>query len=249
MSLQRRLVAAMAILLVVGLVVADVVTYVSVRSFLYGRADATLASSETLAFNYAVYSAERHAALGQADLSRHVSPDVYVVITDPKGKMRGQPPLGVAGPARSGADPDRIDPRPAGAQRDRALLRPLRRHVPPQSRRRGGGEHAAIRTASTGRWRSTVPQGTMYLALSLNPTNDTLASLRRIELLASLAVVVIMGVLALWIVRRDLRPLRQMAETADAIASGDLGRRVPQEAADHRGGPARHRPQRDAHPD
>ena len=94
-----------------------------------------------------------------------------------------------------------------------------------------------------------VPQGTMYLALSLNPTNDTLASLRRVELLASLAVLVIMGVLALWLVRRDLRPLRKMAETADAIASGDLGRRVPQEAADHRGRPPRHRPQRDAHPD
>jgi two-component system OmpR family sensor kinase len=69
----------------------------------------------------------------------------------------------------------------------------------------------------------------MYVALSLNPTNDTLGSLRRVELLASIAVLLIMGTLALWLIRRDLRPLRQMAETADAIASGDLGRRVPQE--------------------
>jgi HAMP domain-containing protein len=65
----------------------------------------------------------------------------------------------------------------------------------------------------------------------LNPTNDTLASLRRIELLASLAVLLIMGALALWLVRRGLRPLRQMAETADAIASGDLTRRVPEETS------------------
>jgi two-component system OmpR family sensor kinase len=37
-----------------------------------------------------------------------------------------------------------------------------------------------------------------------------------------------MGVLALVVVRRGLRPLRQMAGTADAIASGDLARRVPE---------------------
>jgi two-component system OmpR family sensor kinase len=40
-----------------------------------------------------------------------------------------------------------------------------------------------------------------------------------------------MGVLVMIVVRRGLRPLRQMAGTADAIASGDLTRRVPEERA------------------
>jgi two-component system OmpR family sensor kinase len=74
----------------------------------------------------------------------------------------------------------------------------------------------------------TVPQGTLVTALSLNPTNDTLASLRRVELVASLAILVGMGALVMVVVRRGLRPLRQMAGTADAIASGDLTRRVPE---------------------
>jgi two-component system OmpR family sensor kinase len=39
---------------------------------------------------------------------------------------------------------------------------------------------------------------------------------------------VAMGLLVLVVVRRGLRPLRQMAGTADAIASGDLTRRVPE---------------------
>jgi two-component system OmpR family sensor kinase len=73
-----------------------------------------------------------------------------------------------------------------------------------------------------------VPQGTLITAISLNPTNDTLSSLRRNELLVSLAVVLVMGLLALLVVRRGLRPLREMASTADAIASGDLTRRVPE---------------------
>ena len=87
MSLQRRLVAVMSILLVVGLVVADVVTYVSVRSFLYGRADDTLASSEALAFNYVAFATEKKTTLSASDLSRHVSPDVYVLIISQKGKV------------------------------------------------------------------------------------------------------------------------------------------------------------------
>ena len=72
----------------------------------------------------------------------------------------------------------------------------------------------------------TVPQGTLVTSISLNPTNDTLNSLRRVEFVASLAVLLAMGVLVLVVVRRGLRPLRLMAGTADAIASGDLTRRV-----------------------
>ena len=66
MSLQRRLVAIVALLLVVGLVVADVVTYASVHSFLYGQADNTLAQNESLGFNYVTYAAEPRPA-GQPD--------------------------------------------------------------------------------------------------------------------------------------------------------------------------------------
>jgi len=64
----------------------------------------------------------------------------------------------------------------------------------------------------------------MYIALSLNPTNDTLASLRRIEGLATLAVLASWWA-ALWLIGAACA-LAQKAETADAIASGDLARRV-----------------------
>ena len=50
----------MALLLVVGLLAADVVTYASVRSFLYGQADNTLAQNEALGFNYLTFAAGRH---------------------------------------------------------------------------------------------------------------------------------------------------------------------------------------------
>ena len=56
-----------------------------------------------------------------------------------------------------------------------------------------------------GRYRTvavSVPQGTLITSISLNPTNDTLASLRRVELTASLAVLLAMGLLVLLVVRR-----------------------------------------------
>jgi two-component system, OmpR family, sensor kinase len=228
MSLQRRLVAVMSVLLVLGLVVADVVTYVSVRSFLYGRADDTLASSEALAFNYVAFATERQAPLSAADLSRHVSTDVYVLIVNHAGKVLVRRPSG---------SPNRPDPKPKVSSaipvqpspdinsrfgRYAGTFRPDPNAVVVGSTGDPDGEYRALAVE--------VPQGTMFVALSLNPTNDTLGSLRRVELSASLAVLAIMVIVALWLIRRGLRPLRKMAQTADAIASGDLSRRVPQEA-------------------
>ncbi len=86
-----------------------------------------------------------------------------------------------------------------------------------------GDPDGAYRTVAV-----TVPEGTLVTSVSLNPTNDTLNSLRKVEFSASLAILLAMGVLVLLVVRRGLRPLRQMATTADAIASGDLTRRVPE---------------------
>jgi two-component system, OmpR family, sensor kinase len=224
-SLHRRLVALMAILLIAGLVAADIATYASVRSFLYGRADDQLASSEGLAFNYLTFASSHKNPVTAADLSRHVSPDVYVIVIDAKGHTVVQRPSGSPlhpDPAplltrsirvQSGIDNDNDHfGRSAGA------YRPDPNAVVVGAK---GDRDAQYRAVAV-----EVPQGTLVSALSLNPTLDTLASLRRVELLASLAVILSIGILAFGVVRRGLRPLRNMAETADAIASGDLTRRV-----------------------
>src|SRR5271170_2487281 len=87
MSLQKRLVAVVALLLVVGLLVADLVTYAEVRSVLYGQADSTLAQNESLGFQYLTYAAQREIPVNQANLSRRVSADVYVQLLDHAGHV------------------------------------------------------------------------------------------------------------------------------------------------------------------
>ncbi|HXY27817.1 MAG TPA: HAMP domain-containing sensor histidine kinase [Acidimicrobiales bacterium] len=227
MSLQKRLVALVALLLVVGLLVADVVIYASVRSFLYGQADNTLVQNEALGFEYLNYADDRGIQVTEADLSHHVSPEVYVTLLGRDGRVILRRPSG---------PPTQPDPAPVltGDLPVQQVPDIARHHVG----RYAGSFHPdpdAVVLRSTGdpdgQYRTlavTVPQGTLVTSLSLNPTNDTLASLRRVELLASLAILVAMGALVLVVVRRGLRPLRQMAGTANAIASGDLTRRVPE---------------------
>jgi two-component system, OmpR family, sensor kinase len=227
MSLQQRLVAAVALLLVVGLAVVDLVTYTSVHSFLYGQADDTLDQQEALAFNYLQIAAVRHEHVTRAELSHRVGTNVYLILLDPQGHVAVESPSG---------SPSKPDPAPV-------LTHSMPVQQVPDLYRRHPGRSAgtfrpdpnsvtlAARGDPDGQYRAvavTVPQGTLVTALSLDSTNDTLNSLRRVELVASLAILVAMGALVLLVVRRGLRPLRQMAGTADAIASGDLTRRVPE---------------------
>ncbi|HVA09217.1 MAG TPA: HAMP domain-containing sensor histidine kinase [Acidimicrobiales bacterium] len=228
MRLHRRLVAVMALMLVAGLIVANIATYESVRSFLYGRADETLDSSETLAFTFLGFAGQKHLSVTSSELDRRVNPDVYVLLLDPHGGVIARRPSG--SPTRPDPEPlfsrtVPVEQVPAGTYRHfgrhAGTFRPDPNSVIVGSHGDPNGQYRVVAV--------TVPQGILVTGLSLNPTNDTLASLRRIELLASLGVVLVMGALALWVVRRGLRPLRDMATTADAIASGDLTRRVPEE--------------------
>jgi two-component system OmpR family sensor kinase len=231
MSLQKRLVAVVALLLVIGLLVADVVTYASVRSVLFGRADSTLAQSEGLAFNYLEFASSRQLPVSVPALSRRVSTDVYVIVLNRKGQVLLRRPSGSA--TRPDPAPKLIKGIPVQQVPD--IYRNNSVHAGRYAGTFRPDPDAVVLGAAgdaDGQYRTiavTVPQGTLITSLSLNPTNDTLNSLRKVELLATLAVLLAMGVLVMVVVRRGLRPLRQMAGTADAIASGDLTRRVPEE--------------------
>ncbi|HEY6471423.1 MAG TPA: HAMP domain-containing sensor histidine kinase [Acidimicrobiales bacterium] len=240
MSLQKRLVALTALLLVIGLAVADVVIYASVHSYLYGQVDSTLAQDEALAFNYLTFTyahslsataAHPAVPLSESALSRRVSTDVYVIVVNHQGQVILRRPSG---------SPTHPDPAPVLTKGIPVQQVPelYRRHGVAAGRYAGtfhpdpnavvvgarGDNDGAYRTIAV-----SVPQGTLITSLSLNPTTSTMASLRNVEIVATLAVLLAMGVLVMVVVRRGLRPLRHMAETADAIASGDLTRRVPEE--------------------
>jgi two-component system OmpR family sensor kinase len=213
LSLRARLVLGVLVLAAVGLAAADVATYRSLRSFLVDRVDRTLAAdSRTLPrelFSGDEPEGDRGPAFGASD--------VVVQLRTPAGKVlydSGVPHFpGTTAPPGPEL-PATIDfgggSRP-GTERVRYLT------VPASS----GGDRYRVR-ASTDAGETAV----LVLATSLADVDDTLHRLLLIELLVTGAVLGGIVLLGLWIVRLGLRPLEAMGRTADAIAAGDLSRRV-----------------------
>jgi two-component system OmpR family sensor kinase len=69
--------------------------------------------------------------------------------------------------------------------------------------------------------------GAIVVAASLSPIRDTLRHLLAVELAVGLGVLALTGGLGLALARQATRPLEEIAATADAIAAGEMDRRVP----------------------
>jgi two-component system, OmpR family, sensor kinase len=68
--------------------------------------------------------------------------------------------------------------------------------------------------------------GAIVVAVPLTELDSTLQQLLLVEVIVSLSLLVSLGALTWIMVRRDLRPLDEMARTAGAVAGGDLSQRV-----------------------
>ena len=102
-----------------------------------------------------------------------------------------------------------------------------------------GRAHAAARTheaftvsgESGGRYRVVAfPERTgltVVMALPLNDVDDAVGRLIAVEVAATTFVLTVLGLVAWWVIRLGVRPIKQMTETASAIAAGELSHRVP----------------------
>jgi len=80
------------------------------------------------------------------------------------------------------------------------------------------------------RFADTGDDGFLVVASDLGDVDATVSRLVNIDLAAGLIVLVALAAAGYGMVRVSLRPLRDIERTAAAIASGDLARRVPEEA-------------------
>ena len=82
-------------------------------------------------------------------------------------------------------------------------------------------------------WRVLMQQlpeggGTVVFAIDASSVYTTIGKLATIDLLVSLAVIALIGILGIGLIRASLRALTDVEQTAGAIAAGDLSRRVPE---------------------
>jgi two-component system, OmpR family, sensor kinase len=204
MSLRTRLLGALALLATIGLVVAGVVTYAELRSFLLSRVDQQLGgSARVLTRDFDPRTLGNLATL---------APGTYIEIRRPDGSRYGSP----ISLTRPGDEP--LDPKLP------RTLRPLGDQSPFASR------FFDVPGAMGGRFRvreSNLPGGyTLVVASSLKSVSDTLDRLLLIELLVAGGVVLGLLLLGFWLVRLGLRPLNEIEATAAQIAAGDYTQRV-----------------------
>jgi two-component system OmpR family sensor kinase len=231
MTLRRRLVATMVVVVAVGLVAVDVSTLASLRSFLVGRVDSQLTTATQQVASLVARSQDRGRPVTLSEVQQRVSPDVYVEILGPTGAPLLVRPSG----SRLPADPAPFLPRPLPVHplsrsfdfdSSTVIYRPQASaltvgsvHADPAGRHPAAGPQYRLLATS-------LPGRTLVVATRLDSVSATLSSLTAIEVGLTLGLLVLLMVLITFIVRRGLRPLEDMSSEADAIAEGDLTRRV-----------------------
>jgi len=243
LTLRLRLLVLLVVIVAAGLLISDVVTYTSLRAFLTQQVDKQLLGSTfpvERALRAATASSSAPSTGGAAGVlpADHPaggtqSPSYHPGAGSPQSSIRDVLiPPGTYGELRSAAGKviahvffDYGGTAPPAPRIPAALpgsgsasggvfffsARPLEGG--------GGGYRVVARSLPHGR-------GTIVVAQPLTNLQGTLRRLLLIEVVVSALLLAVLGGVSWLMVRRDLRPLEEMATTAGAIASGDLSLRV-----------------------
>ena len=88
---------------------------------------------------------------------------------------------------------------------------------------------------STSRWRVRASEASNGLvtvvAMPLDSVDAAIDDLVTLELVAGAIIFGALALVAFWVIRLGVNPIRRMTDTASAIAAGDLTRRVPESAS------------------
>jgi two-component system OmpR family sensor kinase len=71
-------------------------------------------------------------------------------------------------------------------------------------------------------------QGTIVVGIDVTSLYRTIGELTTIDVIISCSLLLVLAVVGIAVIRRSMRPLRDIERTAEAIAAGDLGLRVPE---------------------
>ncbi|MEU7877704.1 sensor histidine kinase [Microbispora bryophytorum] len=235
LSLRGRLLLTTMALLTAGLAVSGAVAVATLRAHLIERVDRQLTPMATVlaripALLVAGPAAPQSRQLLGALPGMDLIDQVYVAYLRADGTVEQE---GDPWP-RDGEQDSQPDGQPDG-QRGEGLSLP--RLDTAAVERRAGRPFDA--TGPGGRWRvvavprpasATTPaaaSGSVVVAASLGGVRSTVGRLTTVCAATAAALVTSLAVIGWFAVRRGLRPLRRIEETAAAIAGGDLSRRVP----------------------
>ena len=214
MSLRTRLLLALLTVVAAGMVVAGLATYLSLRGFLLERVDAQLRAA-TVPTAMALANGSLNGlpvGPGGSPGDANLPPGTYGQLRDTVGNVLNA--ISFTYGQQDQPTPVLPDPLPSLTSGGESVF---------SAKSTAGGQSAGFRVLVQDA--PTVGR-VLIVAIPLNETRQTLGRLVVIEIVVSLVVLAALAAAAWLIIKRDLRPLETMAVTADAIAGGDLTRRV-----------------------
>jgi signal transduction histidine kinase len=200
-SLRARVMAAAAILVALTSLVTGLLGTALLRSYLYSRADAQLSDFAGVASRVLDGS---HVPVRPTGQQQALPTQFLVEVVTADGQIQpDETPLGNSADLRLSAaqlkdegSPFTVPATGTSAHSWRVLVKPL-----------SGGRHAII-------------------AFSLDDLNNTVTRLEIADALAGAVGIAVLAAIGLPLVRASLAPLSRIEATAEAIASGDLSRRI-----------------------
>jgi len=213
LPLRIKLVAALLLLSAVGLAVAGVSGVVALRGYLMDRVDSQLEATPRGPFKQPPSDGPPGEQQPEERRRPAQSTDFYIQRTDADGTV---------------SDRDLVPSDQADGHQDPPDLPKLDRSTVEEL---AGKPFTVPAEGSGADWRVLVsPEsgGGVAVAVTLNEVDAAVDQLALVELLVSLAVLAVLALLGYLAVRSSLRRLMEVEVTAEAIAAGDLSRRVPE---------------------
>ena len=214
MTLRTRLLLALLGLVALGLLVAGVATFTSLRSFLLDRVDQQLREArEPVVLSLSSDSQLPGVTQGPGGPRANLPPGTYGALVDSSGTVLSKTTFSYG--QSNTAVPRLPSPLPSAGADDSGTT--------VFNARSSGSSSTGFRVLVQ---RFPTRGLILVVAVPLTETSQTLDRLLAIEVLVSILVLAALAAASWWLIKRDLRPLEHMAETADAIAAGDLSQRV-----------------------
>lgn len=213
MTLRAKLLTIVLSLVAIALVISDVASAAALRAHLLGQLDKDLAEGHAAAVRRIEVtptpsSTGQHHSIAR-DNDQQLLNDFYVEIR-----------------LRDGTVDDRLQP----SVRDDTDPPPHLPHEVVLDNVDNGPFTVSAINRDSFRYRTMAATSSddkiIIVAVPLQDVSNAMQRLVWAEIVVTIAVLISLGAIGWWIVRRELRPLHNMTLTADAIAAGDLSQRV-----------------------
>jgi two-component system OmpR family sensor kinase len=213
-SLRGRLLIGIVSLVVVGLLVSNIATFLTLQSSLLSRIDQQLIARSTVDTAVSVLTSSDCRSRAGPGSSTSFPAGTVTELIGPDGAVLAACHVQQFGSTTSTATP--VLPKSLPTTPTDTPTQPVTVE--------GTGDVSQYRITH---WsENRFPGDVVVFAVPLTETQFTLSRVLLLELAISLAVVLATAILAFLIIRISLRPLEKMGAVAQDIAAGDLTRRV-----------------------